>query len=138
MANQLTMLSVGLQARQDMTETSTMLLQDSDTDHGATEDDDTLREDVESGLEEVGARMRCLAFLHADIGSRLSSRLQAIGCSEEADSISALEAFSQSLAEVGMPLFLKFPYPAALEMGFETTCLEIQICICSSGCRRQT
>ncbi|KAK9862370.1 hypothetical protein WJX84_006492 [Apatococcus fuscideae] len=56
-----------------------------------------LREDVESGLEEVGPRMRCLAFMDAELGARLSGTLQAIGCNEDADAIAALAAFSKAL-----------------------------------------
>ncbi|KAK9831089.1 hypothetical protein WJX74_003083 [Apatococcus lobatus] len=86
--------------KQPHTDQPSPMRQDSEGDVGAAEDDDdALREDVESGVEEVGARMRCLAFLDADIGSQLSSRLRGIGCSEDADAISALVAFSRSLVK---------------------------------------
>ena len=60
-----------------------------------------LRAEVEGGVEEAGARMRCLAFLDAGIGRQLSARLQAIGCPQEAEAVAALVAFGQSCAKVG-------------------------------------
>ena len=67
-----------------------------------------LREDVESGLEEVGPRMRCLAFMDAELGARLSGTLQAIGCNEDADAIAALAAFSKALFKVRLRSAIMF------------------------------
>lgn len=68
-----------------------------------------LREDVEGSVEQGGARIRCLAFLDASIGSRFSARLQGIGCQEEAEAVEALVAFGQSCAKVGPLLFPTYP-----------------------------
>ncbi len=63
-------------------------------------DDDGLKEDIESGLEEAGARMRCLAFMDDAMGARLSSRLDAIGCLDESSAIEEITAFGKSMSEV--------------------------------------
>ena len=63
-------------------------------------DDDGLKEDVESGLEEAGARMRCLAFMDPTVGAQLGRRLQSMECVEDADIIAAITALSKSMSEV--------------------------------------
>lgn len=75
------------------------------TGNKARLEDRKLREDVEGGVEQGVARMQCLAFLDASIGSRFSARLQDIGCQEEAEAVEALVAFGQSCAKVGPLLF---------------------------------